>query len=111
VPHYGNVDGSSGWLGLIPYVVMGLMYGWLAYRSGSLWMSAGAHLGNNWFITMFVGSAAEKIPKIALFTTHGSASATELAFSMVIQGLMVIGLAEVVMRRLRLTRSRAPASF
>jgi membrane protease YdiL (CAAX protease family) len=45
-------------------MVMGLMYGLLAWRSGSLWMSAGVHLGNNWFITMFVGNATEKIPKL-----------------------------------------------
>jgi hypothetical protein len=38
------------------------MYGVLAWRSGSLWMSAGVHLGNNSFITMFVGNASEKIP-------------------------------------------------
>jgi membrane protease YdiL (CAAX protease family) len=106
LPHFGNVAGSSGFLGLLPYVVMGLMYGLLAWRSGSLWMSAGVHLGNNWFITMFVGNAAEKIPKVSLFTTHGSTSAPELVVGVVIQGFVVLCLAEIVMRKMRLTRSQ-----
>jgi membrane protease YdiL (CAAX protease family) len=109
LPHFGNVAGSSGILGLLPYIVMGLMYGLLAWRSGSLWMSAGVHLGNNWFITMFVGSASEKIPKLSLFTTHGSTSAPELVVGAVVQAFVVICLAEVVMRAKRLTRSQALA--
>ncbi|MDZ7612696.1 MAG: type II CAAX endopeptidase family protein [Flavobacteriaceae bacterium] len=59
LPHYGNIKGSSGILALLPYIFMGLMYAWMAYRSGSLWMGIGAHLVNNWFITLFVGSKAE----------------------------------------------------
>jgi len=110
LPHFGNVDGSSGCLGLLPYIVMGLTYGLLAWRSGSLWMGAGVHLGNNWFITMFVGNAAENIPKVSLFTTHGSSSAMELVVSIVIQGLVVVGLAELLMRRFHLTRSPALAA-
>ena len=105
LPHFGNVAGSSGFLGLLPYIVMGVMYGLLAWRSGSLWMSAGVHLGNNWFITMFVGNAAENIPKVSLFTTHGSSSAVDLVVSVAIQGLVVLGLAELLMRRFRLIRS------
>jgi hypothetical protein len=105
LPHYGNVAGALGFIGLLPYVVMGVMYGLLAWRSGSLWMSAGVHLGNNWFITMFVGNAAEKIPKVSLFTTHGSSSAPELVVGVLVQGFVVICLAEIVMRRLRLIRS------
>jgi CAAX protease family protein len=108
LPHFGNIAGSSGFLGLLPYVLMGLMYGVIAWRSGSLWMGAGVHLGNNWFITMFVGNAAEGFPKVSLFTTHGSSSAVELVVSILIQGLVVVGLAEVLMRRFRLTRSRTP---
>jgi membrane protease YdiL (CAAX protease family) len=106
VPHLGNIAGSSGLLGLAPYIVMGLLYGLLAWRSGSLWMSAGVHLGNNWFITMFVGNAAEKIPKVSLFTTHGSTSGSELVVGAVVQGLVVMALAEIVMRKMRLTRSQ-----
>jgi membrane protease YdiL (CAAX protease family) len=103
-PHFGNVAGASGFLGLLPYMLMGLMYGLLAWRSGSLWMSAGVHLGNNWFITMFVGNAAEKIPKVSLFTTHGGSSAPELVVDVLIQCFIVICLAEIAMRKMRLTR-------
>ena len=105
LPHFGNVAGASGFLGLLPYVVMGLMYGVIAWRSGSLWMGAGVHLANNWFVTMFVGNAAENLPKVPLFTTHSSSSPLELVVSMVIQGLIVVGLAEVLMRKLHLARS------
>jgi hypothetical protein len=109
LPHFGNVAGTSGFLALLPYIVMGLMYGLLAWRSGSLWMSAGVHLGNNWFITMFVGTAAESIPKVSLFTTHGSSSATDLVVAVAIQSLVVVGLAELLMQRFRLIRSSAMA--
>ena len=105
LPHFGNIAGTSGLLGVLPYILMGLMYGLLAWRSGSLWMSAGVHLGNNWFITMFVGNAAEKIPKVSLLTTHGSSSAPELVVGVLVQGFVVICLAEIVMRKMRLTRS------
>jgi hypothetical protein len=67
------------------------------------------HLGNNWFITMFVGNAAENIPKVSLFTTHGSASAPDLVVSALIQGVVVLGLAEFAMRKMRLARSQALA--
>ena len=107
LPHFGNIAGTSGLLGVLPYILMGLMFGLLAWRSGSLWMSAGVHLGNNWFITMFVGNAAETIPKVSLFTTHGSSSAPELVVGVLIQCFVVIGLAEIVMRKMRLTRSWA----
>jgi hypothetical protein len=106
LPHFGNVAGASGFLGLLPYLLMGLMYGLLAWRSSSLWMSAGVHLGNNWFITMFFGNAAETIPKLSLFTTHGNTSAPGLVAGVVIQGFAVICLAEIVLRRRGLARSK-----
>ena len=109
LPHFGNIAGTSGLLGVLPYILMGLMFGLLAWRSGSLWMSAGVHLGNNWFITMFVGNAAETIPKVSLFTTHGSSSAPELVAGVLIPCFVVIGLAGIVMRKRRLPRSWAQA--
>jgi hypothetical protein len=105
LPHFGNVAGSSGLLMLLPYIVIGLTYGLLAWRSGSLWLGAGVHLGNNWFITMFVGNAAGEIPKVSLFTTHGTSSGVDLVVSAAIQGLVVLGLAELLMLRIRLIRS------
>jgi membrane protease YdiL (CAAX protease family) len=51
------------------------------------------------------GNAAENIPKVSLFTTHGSSSAVDLVVSVAIQGLVVLGLAELLMRKLRLIRS------
>ena len=99
-PHYGNVAGLDGPLALLPFVISGLSYGWLAYRSGSLWMSAGAHLGGNWFITCFLGSANEKIEKISLFTTRASTpNGWMLTLSQLVFAVVVCGLAEVILRR------------
>lgn len=106
VPHLGNVTGSTGLAGLVPYMIVGLTYGWIAYRSGSLWMSTGVHAASNWFITMFVGSAAEKIAKVSMFTTHGSSSTGELIAGIAIQNLVVVGLTEAALRG-RLSRPDA----
>jgi hypothetical protein len=58
----------------------------------------GVHMGDNWFITVFVGSAAEKISNVSLFTTHGSSSELDLILSVAIQSLFVIGLTEAILR-------------
>lgn len=105
-PHLGNVAGSTGLAGLAPYMIVGLTYGWIAYRSGSLWMSTGVHAANNWFITMFVGSAAEKIAKVSMFTTHGTSSNGELIAGIAIQNLVVVGLTEAALRG-RISRPEA----
>lgn len=108
-PHYGNIAGSSGILALMPYVILGLLYGWLAYRSGSLWMAIGAHLVNNWFITMFVGSKAEVIQKLSLFETPSQISSmAQISINTLIYSALVIGVAELLMRRFRLVRHIAP---
>jgi membrane protease YdiL (CAAX protease family) len=99
-PHYGNVEGLTGPLALLPYMILGLCYGWLAYRSGSLWMAAGAHMGSNWFITGFVGSSEEKIEKISLFITSGGATHPwRLTLSTAALALLIVGVSELVMRR------------
>jgi membrane protease YdiL (CAAX protease family) len=57
------------------------------------------------FALPYYGNAAEKIPKVSLFTTHGSSSAPELVVGVLVQGFVVICLAEIFTRRLRLIRS------
>jgi membrane protease YdiL (CAAX protease family) len=104
-PHFGNVASDAGYLILLPYVVMGLVLGLVAWRSGSLWMGAGIHMGNNWFITMFVGNEAERLPKVSMFTTTGSGSVWEMVIGHLVLGVVLLCLAEVVLRRYRLARS------
>lgn len=49
LPHLGNLSSYPGSvpLKLAPYLTLGLLYGWAAYRSGSLWLSLGLHWSNN----------------------------------------------------------------
>jgi len=99
LPHFGNITGANGIYAVLPYIEMGVMFGWLAYRSGSLWMSIGAHMANNWFITMFVGSNLEKIHKLSLFTKISETSSPESqSISSFIYALLVIVVAEIIMK-------------
>lgn len=99
-PHYGNIEGLVGPISLLPYVIVGLAYAWLAFRSGSVWMAVGAHLGNNWFITSFVVSRQEKLATISLFTTkETSSTAWGYVIDALILAVLVAGIAEVVLRR------------
>jgi|GEM_PF-1999086 membrane protease YdiL (CAAX protease family) len=99
-PHYGNISDVSGILALLPYFILGLMLGWLAFRSGSLWMPLGAHLANNWFVTMFVGNSKENLQKISLFMTSGQEfQPAQLTLSLIIFSILVILLAEFFMHR------------
>ncbi len=99
LPHFGNITGANGIFAVLPYIEMGIMFGWLAYRSGSLWMSIGAHMANNWFITMFVGSNLEKIHKLSLFTKISETSSPESqSISSFIYALLVIVVAEIIMK-------------
>jgi membrane protease YdiL (CAAX protease family) len=106
LPHFGNISGASGVFAIMPYLEMGLMFGWLAYRSGSLWMGIGAHVANNWFVTLFVGSDAENLKKLSLFTTISSqshSSPADQSLSSLVFCLATILVAELIMR---LTRTK-----
>jgi uncharacterized protein len=54
--HIGNVA-VNGWprYGILLYVFDGLAYGWLAWRSRSLWMPIGFHLANNFALVVLIG--------------------------------------------------------
>lgn len=98
LPHFGNIKVSAGVYAVLPYILMGLTFGWLAYRSGSLWMGVGAHLANNWFITLFVGSSAENIQKISLYSTVSkTVNAFDQSVSSLVYCIAVISVAEILM--------------
>jgi uncharacterized protein len=100
LPHFGNITGAQGIYSILPYIEMGLMFGWIAYRSGSLWMSIGAHLANNWFVTLFVGSSADNIKKISLFSTAStSSSPADQSLSSLIYLVAVVLILEFLMRK------------
>ena len=54
--HIGNVF-INGWpgYGILIYLFDGLVYGWLAWRSRSLWMPIGFHLANNYALVVLIG--------------------------------------------------------
>ena len=65
-PHIANIAKLGGGpLVMVPYFISGLLYGWAAYRSGSLWMSVALHLVNNFTGLVFVGTQGDALPSAA----------------------------------------------
>jgi hypothetical protein len=63
LPHWGNLAPyGSDPLQLVPYLLMGLTYGWAAWRSGSLWLPLGLHWANNVYATLLIASAGDVLP-------------------------------------------------
>ena len=57
--HIGNVVlNGMPWYGVLIYLFDGLVYGWLAWRSRSLWMPIGFHLANNFALVVLVNEKA-----------------------------------------------------
>jgi uncharacterized protein len=53
--HTGNVfQNGWPWYGILIFLFDGLVYGWLAWRSRSLWMSIGFHWANNFALVVLV---------------------------------------------------------
>lgn len=66
LPHILNISQLGGTLWVaIPYLIAGIFYGWFAYRTGSLWMSLGLHLSNNFGSLVFVGTRGDVLPSAA----------------------------------------------
>lgn len=60
LPHATNLAGADGsLLALVPYVASGLLLGFAAWRSGSLWLPIGLHFGNNLFLVTMVGMQSD----------------------------------------------------
>jgi hypothetical protein len=65
-PHIANIARFNGSpLVMAPYFIAGLLYGWAAYRSGSLWMSVALHLANNYTGLVLVGTQGDVLPSAA----------------------------------------------
>jgi hypothetical protein len=69
LPHIANISKtiSGGIFVALPYIISGVLYGWAAYRSGSLWMSLGLHLINNYSSVVMVGTKGDVLPSAAPF--------------------------------------------
>lgn len=69
LPHIANISNtvSGGVFVALPYIISGLLLGWAAYRSGSLWMSLGLHLANNYSNAVLLGTKGDILPSGAPF--------------------------------------------
>lgn len=66
IPHYSNLSQySSGLIVLLPYLINGVLYGYIAYRTGSLWMSLGLHMSNNLSGMLLVGTKADVLETVS----------------------------------------------
>jgi hypothetical protein len=60
LPHFANLANAGGSpVALVPYVANGLLFGYAAWRSGSLWLPIGIHFGNNLFLVTMVGMESD----------------------------------------------------
>jgi uncharacterized protein len=67
-PHIANITAfGGGAIVMLPYLISGVLYGWAAYRSGSLWMSIGLHLANNYTGLIMAGTKGDQLPSAAPF--------------------------------------------
>jgi membrane protease YdiL (CAAX protease family) len=59
--HLNNVDafGGGGVLALTPYFLIGVLFGWIAWRTGSIWMSWGMHFASNAFLALVIGAEGD----------------------------------------------------
>lgn len=69
--HVGNIAKFNGSLyAMVPYFVSSVLYGWTAYKSGSLWMAVGLHWCNNFSGMLFIGANGDKLKTVAPFVTE-----------------------------------------
>lgn len=68
VPHIGNIASlGTGWVVLLPYLTSGILFGWVACWTGSLWMSLGLHLINNYASLVLLGAKGDVLAGNAPF--------------------------------------------
>jgi membrane protease YdiL (CAAX protease family) len=87
--HVGNIDAwGHGNLAALPYLVVALQLGWVAWRTGSLLMPMGLHFANNSFLAFAVNTKGDVVHSFAPFVvetpTLGHTIWFELARSLVI---------------------------
>jgi membrane protease YdiL (CAAX protease family) len=75
--HVGNVSAlGDGGLALLPYFLTACLWGWVSYRTGSLWLSWGMHYANNIYLVLLIGShddVATPVSGLAFVYAHPDA--------------------------------------
>jgi membrane protease YdiL (CAAX protease family) len=98
LPHIANVAALGGGLvAALPYLVEGLVYGWVAYRTGALWMSVGIHGCNNLTGLVLVGMRGDVLETVApvQFDLPGLWASTLI---IVAQGLVLVSVVYLLTR-------------
>jgi membrane protease YdiL (CAAX protease family) len=107
-PHITNIAEYRGSpLVMIPYFVSGLLYGWAAYRSGSLRMSVALHLVNNYTALVFVGATGDARPSAAPYLMHVP-SLPVATVAILLQSAAVFIALSLVMKRAGVRASLSP---
>lgn len=97
LPHIANIARLGGGLMvLVPYAISGALYGWAAYRTGSLWMGLGLHFANNYSSVVLIGTPGDVLPSAAPFqvgvpglaVATGVIAAQSLAMAVILHLLM-----------------------
>jgi membrane protease YdiL (CAAX protease family) len=80
--HVNNIPEGAGPFSYVPYLALGLMYGWVAWRTGSIWFSWGMHFANNAFLTLVIGNPDDVYAPVSGLTfqfTNDSATVLAVA--------------------------------
>lgn len=96
--HLGNVKGWGGNLwSITPYVMTACVWGWAAWRTGSLLVTAALHFVNNATNALFVGTKGDIIQSIAPLTVETPTITVGIVVT-AINLLLTIVLVEIYMR-------------
>ncbi len=110
LPHAANVAKlGGGLLATLPYWVEGLVCGWVAYRTGSLWMSTGIHWCNNLTGLVLFGAKGDALKTVApvQFDLPGLWASTLIIFA---QAVVVTSVVYLLTRRRFDTRAQGAAN-
>jgi membrane protease YdiL (CAAX protease family) len=98
--HISNLPEGSGVFAYSPYFVQGLLLGWVAWRTGSIWFSWGLHFANNAFLTLVIGNPDDVYESVSGVTFElTSSSDTVLAVVDISSTAAVAVVALLVLRR------------
>lgn len=103
LPHYPNLAKlHMPPYAVLMYIIDGAFLAWLAYRTGSLWMSMGWHLANNYGLAVLisVANSGDIIKGISLITADRFPEAWAIILVKIILYVMIgFGLATIMRRR------------
>jgi membrane protease YdiL (CAAX protease family) len=68
--HVSNLPEGAGVVAYLPYFSMGLVWGWIAWRTGSIWFTWGLHYANNAFNAVLVGNPDDVYTPVSGLYAH-----------------------------------------